>query len=240
MRIAYAGDWHANAHWAVQAIEYARENGAEHIIHLGDFGYDFRPVFRNDVELALAQAHIKLWFVDGNHEDFSWLYQQPVGKSGLRKISEHIYHMPRGFRWEWEGVKFLAVGGAFSVDRRWRKLDESWWMEEVITDDQIKEAIKGGPADILISHDCPTDVKIPGIEDLSGTVMWGAEAIASANEHRLKLTRIVVATHPKEIWHGHYHRRYDTVANLGYGPVEVHGLDMDATSFKDNIVVVDL
>src|SRR6478609_1819971 len=118
MKIAFAGDWHANTDWAVRAIEYARGEGAEHILHLGDYGYDFEPGFRNKVELALAQAHIKLWFVDGNHENFTWLYQQPVSENGLRRISEHVYHLPRGFRWEWAGYKFLAVGGAFSVDRK--------------------------------------------------------------------------------------------------------------------------
>jgi predicted phosphodiesterase len=238
MKIAYAGDWHANTQWAVKAIEYARENGAEHIIHLGDYGYDFRPSFRNDVELALAQAHIKLWFVDGNHEDFNWLYKQPVNESGLRKISEHVYHMPRGFRWEWEDVKFLAVGGAYSVDRRWRKLNESWWAEEVITDEQVQEAIKGGPADVLISHDCPAGVEIPGLESTSK--MFPPLEILRSNEHQMLLNKIANVVQPKVIWHGHYHRRYSTVANLGYAYVEVHGLDMDATNLKDNVVIVDL
>lgn len=240
MRIAYAGDWHANKHWATIAIQYAREQGAEHILHLGDYGYDFSPSFRNEVELALAQAHIDLWFVDGNHEDFEWLYDQPQLKDGRRKISQHVYHLPRGYRWEWCGVKFLAVGGAFSVDRRWRKLNESWWIEEEITDEDVAKASATGKADVLVSHDCPSGFIIPGIDDRDGPSMFSATAIANANIHRRQLRKIVDATQPQEIWHGHYHRRYDIQANFGYGPVDIHGLDMDATSLKDNVVLVDI
>lgn len=240
MKIAYAGDWHANTKWAVKAIEYARAEGAEHIIHLGDYGYDFRPNFRNDIQAALAMAHIKLWFVDGNHEDFTWLYKQPVNpESGLRRISQHVYHMPRGFRWQWEGVNFLAVGGAYSVDRRWRTLNESWWAEEEITDDEVEKACAFTPADVLVSHDCPSGFVIPGIDDRDGPSIFSPDAIANANIHRRQLRKIVDAVMPREIWHGHYHRRYDTLANFGYRDVEVHGLDMDATTLDTNVVLVD-
>lgn len=239
MKIAYAGDWHANKHWATIAIQYAREEGAEHILHLGDFGYDFTPGFRNEVELALAQAHIDLWFIDGNHENFNWLYDQPSLDDGRRKISQHVYHLPRGYMWNWGETQFMAVGGAFSVDRRWRKLNKSWWLEETLTDEEIEAACRGDKADILIAHDCPWGVDIPGIDDGSPSI-YPADAIRESQMHRRQLRKIVDVIQPKEIWHGHYHRRYDALANFGYGHVEVHGLDMDATSLKDNVIIVDI
>lgn len=239
MKIAYAGDWHANTKWAVRAIEYARAEGAEHILHLGDYGYDFTSDFKNEVELALAQAHIGLWFIDGNHENFSWLYKQPVQDDGRRRISQHVYHLPRGYQWNWDGVQFMAVGGAYSVDRKWRKLNTSWWLEELITDEEVEAACAGEKVDILISHDCPTGVIIPGI-DTGGPSMFPPLEILRANEHRTQLRKIVDAVHPTEIWHGHYHRHYDALANFGYGDVKVHGLDMDATNLSYNVVVVDL
>lgn len=238
MKIAYAGDWHSNTGWAIKAINHASFEKADIIVHLGDYGYDFHPGFIEQIESTLAVVGIELWFVDGNHEDFSWLYKQPIGEDGRRKISDHVYHLPRGFRWEWNGVKFLAMGGAYSVDRRWRKLNASWWREETITPEQVEKAIADGPADVLVSHDCPSGVTIPGIGD--GPQMWPYDAIMKSKEHQEELWRIVDAVQPREIWHGHYHRRYDALVNFGYGQVEVHGLDMDATSLASNIVFVEL
>lgn len=238
MKVAYAGDWHANRQWAKQAIQYAREQGAEIIVHLGDYGYDFTPGFRNEVELALAQAHIDLWFVDGNHEDFTWLYSQPLMEDGRRKISQHVYHLPRGYQWNWGGVQFMAVGGAYSVDRKWRKLNKSWWLEEQITDEEVEAACSGEKVDIMITHDCPSGVIIPGI-DTGEPSMFPALDILRSQEHRTQLRKIVDSVRPNEIWHGHYHRRYDALADFGYGQVEVHGLDMDATRLEDNVIIVD-
>lgn len=238
MRIAFAGDWHANTDWAVKAIEHARQDGAEIILHLGDYGYNFTPTFRNKVELALAQAHINLLFVDGNHENFAWLLSQPTMDDGRRRISQHVYHLPRGYRWEWDGIRFMAVGGAYSVDRKWRRINHSWWSEEVLTDEQIEKACVGDKVDVLVSHDCPSGVIIPGLED--GPQMFPPLEILRAEEHRTQFRKIVDAVQPKQIWHGHYHRRYDSMVDFGYGPVEVHGLDMDATSLEENVMLVDL
>lgn len=239
MKIAFAGDWHANANWAVSAIEYARDHEADIILHLGDYGYDFRSKFRNDVEQALVNADMALWFIDGNHENFNWLYQQPTIDDGRRRISDHVWHLPRGYQWNWGGVQFMSVGGAYSVDRKWRVLHKSWWLEEVLTDEQIEAACAGEKTDILISHDCPSGVHIPGVDD-DGPSMWPPLEILRANEHRVQLRKIVDAIKPSEIWHGHYHRRYDALADFGYGRVEVHGLDMDATNLKDNVVIKEI
>lgn len=239
MKIAFAGDWHANANWAVSAIEYARDHEADIILHLGDYGYDFRSKFREDVEQALARADMSLWFIDGNHENFTWLYQQPTLDDGRRKISDHVWHLPRGYQWNWGGTQFMAVGGAYSVDRKWRVLHKSWWLEEVLTDEQIEAACAGEKTDILISHDCPSGVHIPGVDD-DGPSMWPPLEILRANEHRVQLRKIVDAIRPSEIWHGHYHVRYDALADFGYGRVEVHGLDMDATDLKTNVIIKEI
>jgi hypothetical protein len=45
---------------------------------------------------------------------------------------------------------------------------------------------------------------------------------------------------PREIWHGHYHICYDRKVDLGYGPVLVHGLSMDATDLALNMAVIEL
>jgi predicted phosphodiesterase len=235
-RIAFAGDWHENADWAEQAIAYAKHHDADVIVHLGDFGYNFGRSFLRRVSTELAHARIPLLFVDGNHENFDRLHRYPISVSGLRQVTGGVYHLPRGFRWQWAGVRFLALGGAHSVDRPYRVPGVSWWKDETLTDEQVAEAIAGGPADILVSHDCPTGVDIPGLRP----DLFPPLEILRAEEHRAVLRRVVDAVRPQWIWHGHYHQNYGRFVDFGYGPMTVVGLDCDGSSVEANVQVVEL
>lgn len=237
-KIAFAGDWHANRYWAVQAIRHAADQHADVIVHLGDFGYMFHPSYLSELELELDRFDIPLLFVDGNHEDHKWLAQQKLDAEGLRPLGRHIYHLPRGFRWSWDGVRFLALGGAHSVDGIWRRRSgDLWCKEERIIEAEAEYAAAGGQADIMITHDCPAGVNIPGLPP-PGT--FPEIEIMRAEEHRWVLRRVVDAVQPQMLWHGHYHSAYATIAHFGYGPVNVVGLDMDATTMGQNIDVVAL
>ncbi len=165
-RLAFIGDWHGNWPWTQRAINYAYENSAEIILQMGDFAYFYGhdDKYLDDLSEGLQDLGIPLMFVDGNHECFPDLYSYPILDNGLRMVRDFIYHIPRGYRWNWSGVDFMGVGGAYSVDRRWRKLNESWWLEETISDDDVAYASRPGNVDVLVSHDCPSGVTIPGLE----------------------------------------------------------------------------
>jgi hypothetical protein len=237
-RVAFAGDWHANSRWAVYAIEHAASERADVIVHLGDYGYLFEPGYVRTVEQACAEHRLPLLFVDGNHECFPTLHAFPMRENGLREVSDHVWHLPRGFRWQWAGRTWLALGGAHSVDRLYRHVGESWWPEETITDEQARKVIADGPADVLISHDCPAGVTIPGIDDRDTPPPFPATEIARSDEHRQLLRSVAEVVQPAAVWHGHYHRQYATTADLGYGPVQVDGLDCDGTALDKNVAVV--
>jgi predicted phosphodiesterase len=239
-RVAFAGDWHMNAQWAPRAIAYAAEQGAEAIVHLGDFGFTFHHSFLTAVDRALEAAGLTLRFVDGNHEAFPTLYRYPVGEDGQRRLTDRIAHLPRGYRWEWGGVRFLALGGAHSVDRPYRVPGISWWPEETISRGDVSRVMAGGPADVLVSHDCPVGVVIPGVDERRGPPPFPPVEIMRANEHRQLMRSTLEAVRPAAIWHGHYHTRYTQLANLGYGPVLVNGLDCDESRLAANVVVVDV
>lgn len=76
--IAVAGDWHGNLRWSTQQ---AARIGTDHpgvklILHAGDFGiWPGRPgrIFLEAVTSVLAMYDTRLWFIDGNHEDFDQL-----------------------------------------------------------------------------------------------------------------------------------------------------------------------
>lgn len=237
-RIAFAGDWHANTRWACTMIEHAKDLGAECIVHLGDYGMRYARDFRQSIQRALYRTGLNLYFLDGNHEDFARLYDFPLTADGTRKVSARVFHLPRGHRFTWGGLRFLACGGAVSVDRHRRVEGTSWWPEEQVTAADIARCEEGGLTDVLLSHDCPTGIDIPHLDKTSG--FFPAEALRVSETHRAKLLAIAAATKPKLIFHGHYHRAYTARVNLGWGPVRVQGLDCDGVSRMDNVVVHDI
>ena len=94
-----------NTYWAVKMIErIARESAAEIVVHLGDFGYwrmDPSTIkFISGQSRLLAAHDMTLVFVDGNHEDHDRLDALCIDSEvGLRKVTNRIWHLPRGFRW---------------------------------------------------------------------------------------------------------------------------------------------
>ena len=235
-RIIVAADWHGNTSWALDVISRAEEHlaGEEHrvILHLGDFG--IWPGHEGcdyicDVALALAEADVSVFFVDGNHEDHDQLRHDlgselaiPMGP-GL--YGDTIRWLPRGHRWEWHGRTWLALGGAVSVDRAIRvKENLGWWPEEEITDEQEARVVAGGPADVMVTHDCPA-----GVVHAFGPrpPEWAETDLARSERHAQRLQRVTDAVQPSHLMHGHLHMAYQRVCDFGYGPVEVTGLDRD-------------
>ncbi len=224
-QVAFAGDWEAEISWADISVERAAEVGADVIVQLGDFGHRFTRRYLEVVDDACRRTGVPVLFVDGNHEDHQWLARQPLVASGARQIASMVYHLPRGFRWSWYGIRFLALGGAHSVDRPTRlRSGQLWQPEERITVTDAALAVRGGAVDVLVSHDCPSGVDIPGLG--TGRPMFHPDEIAQSNLNRRLLATIVEEVRPAAVWHGHYHRRYRTTADFGYGPVTVNGLGL--------------
>lgn len=248
-RIIVAGDWHGNAKWAMHVIWMAKETlaGEEQriILHLGDFGIWPGEAGRDylaKVTMALEQADADLWFVDGNHEDFSRLAAEehshlgaeleygpskpgplPVS-AGLRGYGARVFWLPRGYRWAWHGRTWLALGGGVSLDKAIRAEGKDWWPQEEITPEQAARVIVDGGADVLVSHDCPSGVRhaFP-----PPPRFWDARDLARNDAHRELLQRVADAVQPSHILHGHLHRAYQRTTEMPWGPVQVTGLDCD-------------
>jgi hypothetical protein len=229
-RIVVAGDWHGNARWATSVIREAAVLLADEprklILQLGDYG--IWPglegtFFQNAVIGTCLEQDVQVWFIDGNHEDFTQIeqFRIPAGDGYL------MAWLPRGHRWTWHGRTWLACGGGVSLDRAIRTEGRDWWPEEEITDEQEAVAVAGGHADVLISHDCPSGVAHTFPERPS---WWDQRDIDRSQHHEERLQRIVDAVQPSDILHGHLHRKYGRMCDFGYGPVRVTGLDADGRS----------
>ncbi|HEY5858171.1 MAG TPA: metallophosphatase [Aldersonia sp.] len=238
LRIALAGDWHANTAYAVEAVRHARRRDSDVVIQLGDFGFRFLDTYLDELDAALADDDLILGFVDGNHEDFDRLLAIPVASDGLRYLRERIVHIPRGFRWVWAGIECLAVGGAYSIDRFLRTPGETWWPQETITDDQIRVISAAGSADVMFCHDCPTGVANPVLARRG--YGYPPEALAESERNRDRLRHIVDAVRPRRLWHGHFHFRYQSILNGNDYHTVVDGLGRDGDPIDNNMVVVNV
>lgn len=238
-RIAVAGCWHGNRRWAVDALTRVLRRNADVVVHTGDFGIlDDYGGYRY-LE-AIDRVGLPVLFVDGNHENHPWLLDQPVGENGLRQLSAMVWHIPRGFRWTWGGMRFLGCGGAHSVDRHHRVLGESWWMEEQISDADVA-ACGVDQVDVLVSHDCPSGVVIPTIDDRAVAPRWIPEtALIQAHAHRQQLRRVADAVTPAAIWHGHYHTLHAQRTRMPWGEVSVVGLDREESRLDRNMRLFDM
>lgn len=206
-----AGDWHGNKTWAERVIGHAAGHDVDTIVQLGDFGYwldDYRTEdYLGAIDSMLTMADIRLFWLDGNHEDHS-----RVAEWSNETRHAKVRYLPRGFRWQWWDRTWMSVGGAMSVDKRFRVEGESWWPAEELTDSDVDHAAREGEVDVILSHDCPRGVDIPGVgPDTKGGVRgdWPADILAEAQAHRDKLATICRATAPGWLFHGHYHIRHD-------------------------------
>ena len=144
------------------------------MIIAGDFGFVW-DMFQSGAKETkwlkyLDERAFTTLFVDGNHENFDRLnaYEVSEFKGGkVYKISDSVYHLMRGQIYKFDDLKIFTLGGALSIDREYRDLGYSWWEGEMISDDDINEALQNlakhdFSVDIVITHTCPKFV-IPRI-----------------------------------------------------------------------------
>jgi Calcineurin-like phosphoesterase len=236
-RLMLTGDWHRNTRWALRMIEHADDNGVDTILQLGDFGFwpndDGTDKYVAKLSKQLQQRGIRLYWLDGNHENHDAI------DAGLADDRESVGYLPRGFRWRWWGKDWMAVGGGVSVDKTWRRPGIDWFDREVLSPDEFEHCCRPGNVDIIVSHDCPSGVRIPGFhaEEKQGiTPNWfPPEAIAESEAHRALLAAICDSTEPAYLFHGHYHSSYCDELSTG---TDLFGLDKDGTSIASNTLIL--
>lgn len=225
MRVLAVGDIHGNDRFFARMCKEAVEQGCEGLLNVGDFGfwehYEEGKSFLKWVERQLTEKDLWCWWLDGNHENHPLLWKTyGHDPHSIVQMRDHLFYLPRGYRWEWDGLKFLAVGGAYSVDKDDRVPGKSWWPTECIRDQDVEFAVSGSykpnsphlePVDVLFSHDCPWGVDIPTLRAYQKNIF------PRSKENREKLERVVKATRPKLVVHGHYHDSYSDRLDFPYG-----------------------
>ena len=154
------GDIHGNLFEVIEFINRFELGENDNIIILGDCGIAWRKD-RKDLDQNIklwneSSNGVKLYFLDGNHENFNILNSLPI-ENNMGKIADNIYHLRRGEIYEFEGKKILVCGGADSVDKYRRVENFTWWKEETISQETI-DNIPAGHYDYVLTHCCPRSI----------------------------------------------------------------------------------
>lgn len=241
--VVLAGDWHGNTPQGIRVIDYAVRTDIKTIIQLGDFGiWENDKPYLNKLEMRLAKHGITLLFICGNHENFPRLYEKRIMDDGTRKVRDHIYYLPRGYRFTWEDYSVLALGGAASIDKPFRREGHSWWPEELITEEDVQTSIAGGPVDILLAHDSPFTAPNSITDDPVGQARaaryFGSDMVGICTDHRKQLQRVTDVVTPKLLFHGHYHMAMSGLfhhEDADRTPAKVIGLDQGVGTLVKHI-----
>lgn len=164
----------------------------DYVIICGDFGgvWTFEEESLREKEALdwLNNKNFTTLFVDGNHENYTRLYNYPIEewKGGkVHKIRDSVLHLMRGEIFDIDNKKIFAFGGAKSHDIQdgilnldeeekiyeyrkrgayFRIRDFSWWDLELPTKEEMKNGINNlekvnYKVDYIISHCCTTSVQ---------------------------------------------------------------------------------
>ena len=179
--------------------------------------FHHRYVSRSDVLIILGDAGVVwseadcfIWeyqtlgptvlFIDGNHENFTLLNQFPIAERYGAKVHflcPEVFHVLRGEVLQINGLSFLCLGGATSIDKALRIPGMSWWEDEHIRDEDIENALvnmerHGGKVDYVLTHCAPSSIVAS---------MFGYPKDADTE----KLTRLQGAIAYDHWYFGHYH-----------------------------------
>lgn len=211
MKIGLLGDTHGNFGYMSYAAGKFYREGIQNVMQLGDLGI-WPNQGTKDGFTRLDETLDKFgqtWYVTpGNHEDYGQIdtLAEAHPDTDFLVYRPHILLMRRGTRFEFDGMTFVSLGGAPSVDRTYRlqKFHGFWWAQEDMTDEDVQRTIDGGYADVMLSHDAPA-----GLDQIERRIKDNSwiplQDQMYAREGRIRFTRAVREVHPEFLFHGHYH-----------------------------------
>lgn len=217
------GDVHGDLSFASGVCRLANSMGITDIFQVGDFGVwdhtDSGVYFLEELDKNSELRGVNWTFVAGNHENYDRLENYALVESnldadGMVSLRPHIWWTGRTNVWDYEGLRFGAFGGAYSIDKADRRLGTSYWSQEMPTmgDLYTFEAQVGDkPVDFLFTHDSTVSLpEWPGFFKADPDSAYCRNVVTSA----------YTVSRPRIAFHGHYHRELEYT----HGSTKVYGL----------------
>lgn len=255
MRFLVAGDVHGNVGHMRRVLDAAVAAGVDRVFQLGDFGYWEHEAsgvrYLDEVHRSAQGRGVTVYFLDGNHDKSGLIverYGEQRDEQGFLTVRGHIRYAPRGHTWEWDGVSFLAFGGARSVDKDWRLKEEARRAQKAQRKENFRRAAGRPPAEardfagtLWFPEEEATDADVKAViaEVGSVDVLFTHDKpratrpgtrrknldICRPNQDRIQ--RLVDALRPRLVAHGHLHHRYTEDLTHPRATTRVEGLAAD-------------
>lgn len=230
------GDTHGNRGFTKDAINVAASLGVNRLVQVGDFGWwpnvNNGQKFLGEIGKHAVHMRMPFYWMAGNHEDHDRLdemVESEIASKGLDPDpsvapfihGKRITHIRSGARWEWDGVTFGALGGAYSIDRKFRtKHSYAYgWFPREMPDPALIPGI--GKVDVLFTHEAPI---VPAPLLATGNF----RRIAESDESQRVVYKALMESKPTYLVHGHWHINYRSMVH----GAEVWGLDCDLSVFN--------
>ena len=161
------GDIHGDPERVVQFCLSMKPRRTDTIILLGDVAANYTGGQRDEwVKQTLEKLKINILCIHGNHEmrpSTIESYKLKEWRGGMVWYEEaypHLLFAKDGEIYTIEGKSYLAIGGAYSVDKFYRlERNYGWWSDEQPSE-EIKRYVesqidKVKRVDCVLSHTCP-------------------------------------------------------------------------------------
>lgn len=233
-RILYLGDIHGNFNIIHQYVKLYNITNA-HIIQVGDFGVGFKTVEKEKRMLEmfhdiLLKNNVHVWAIRGNHDYKPHFDSDPFGFSNIHLIPDYTVL-------ELCGKRILCIGGAVSVDRKFRLTKkqrmgiyenqtlgvESWWPDELFVLDRDKLG-EMKDIDIVVTHTAPDycfpDNKfgfgplVDSIVKETGDTELKTDLLVERNQVTDAFTILRMNNNITHHYYGHFHKS-DTLEMFG-------------------------
>lgn len=147
MKLFLVGDIHGYFSYLEAIVNRISEFAPDAmIVQVGDFGYWPK------LEKTWHKLAMPVHFIDGNHEYIPDLIK-------IKEITEvwpGAHYIPRGTQLKLGEKNVLFVGGANSVDYKYRTLGEDYFIEEVLGDAETSKILESVPqTDLIVTHTPP-------------------------------------------------------------------------------------
>jgi len=213
VRVAIAGDWESEEARVFPHLRRLHRVAPDvrTVLHLGDVRWAAprssvgRKVheatgFIPRLDRALAESGIdRLIVVPGNHEWWDRLHEEFADNPRrFFRVAQRIWIAPRGMRFTLGGRRYLCMGGAASLEG-----DRGPF--EVPSEVEIDDAIAGGPADVLLTHEALNVGIDEVVREIGRPGPWAPDRRAASFISRARVTRLFEAVQPELALFGHMH-----------------------------------
>lgn len=178
--VYFSGDIHGYP-WEIKKFcKRQRLTEEDVLVLLGDVGANYYGDGRDNLmKDALAKVAPTLLCIHGNHEIRPQLvdgYHEAVWNGGKVWMQDHYPNLlfaQDGEIFTINGLRYIAIGGAYSVDKYYRLArGHGWWPDEQPSAEikaYVEQQLRENGIDVILSHTCPfkyepVEMFLPGID----------------------------------------------------------------------------